>query len=160
MGGAGRRAGVAELALAGAATSVQAACASLAGVPFLGRVDFAIEIQPMFEASCVSCHVAGSAFLDLSAPRAGRDLVGVPSPQASTWLRVSPGDPQRNLLRDKAQCTPPVVGGPLPPGGALSPFQRALIHDWILEGALLPGDDRLSVTGFESGRDPDPVPTR
>ena len=94
---------------------------------------------------CSSCHPAdlGAGGLGLGAGFSYDNLVGVPSDQDNSILRVSPGNPLSSLLFQKVNCDQPQVGFRMPPGGSLSLTQQALIFDWIRWGAP------LSRLGFE-----------
>jgi hypothetical protein len=92
-----------------------------------GAVSFARDVQPIFDAKCVSCHPVSYEYLDLRPGHSYGDLVGVVSPLSPAFERVLPGraelsfllthvpDPSREGLLDKAD--------------------RALIARWIREGA-------------------------
>ncbi|TVR98618.1 MAG: hypothetical protein EA418_01140 [Wenzhouxiangellaceae bacterium] len=123
-------------------------CANIAIVPFQTNIDFESSIQPILTESCVICHAADSEFLDLSAGRAAASLIDRRSVQdPNRWL-VRPGQPETSLLVAKVLCSDPGLGGPMPPGLPLSPFQRALIHDWVLGGAPADHEDRISLANF------------
>ena len=125
-------------------------CANIAIVPFQTNIDFETSIQPIFTESCVVCHAADSEFLDLSAGRAAASLIDRRSLQDSSRWLVRPGQPEHSLLVAKVLCSDPGLGGPMPPGLPLSPFQRALVHDWVLGGAPATHEDRISLANFRS----------
>lgn len=103
-------------------------------------VSFARQIQPIFNVTCVECHIHGPAigFLDLGPEAAYAELVGVWSTQAD-MPRVDPGSVATSYLVHKLQGTHVDVGGTgmrMPMGGAqLSERQLDLIRRWIAEGA-------------------------
>lgn len=86
-----------------------------------------------------TCHDSGSATqnLDLSAGASYRQLVNVPSVDATALLRVDPGQPDDSFLLIKVQGLPPPGEGSQMPlsGRLLSADQIQLIRDWILKGA-------------------------
>lgn len=88
------------------------------------------------------CHGEGArgGALDLAPQEDAYDnLVGAPSQGAECaalgYARVEPGAPERSLLWLKLAAEPP-CGAQVPPGGGLSPAQRAQIRRWIELGAL------------------------
>ena len=106
-------------------------------------VSFRRDIQPILNARCVVCHVAGaeSAGLNLQRSMALNHLLGVPSTQAPLD-RVTPGAPEDSYLVHKLRGTQAKVGG----SGAAMPFtdgnvaplsdaELRLIERWIAEGA-------------------------
>lgn len=77
--------------------------------------------------------------LNLSEVRSAENLVNKPSLQ-SPLLRVAPGDLQASYLYHKMAGTFMQVGGsgtlmPLASSAQLTAEERALIEDWILNGA-------------------------
>lgn len=97
-------------------------------------VSYAEEIQPIWDAKCVSCHP------DFLTPPSQADVVSVdavcPAPAPK---RIVPGQPEnselwRRLVDDAGvRCGP---GGKMPQGGAaLGASDLELIRSWILEGA-------------------------
>lgn len=101
-----------------------------------GTCDFGADVQPIFTASCVSCHggAAPQLGLDLGEGAAYAALVGVDSASQPGTLRVAPGDPAASLLLLKVGPTPP-VGGRMPLGGALSDAEIATLEAWVAAGA-------------------------
>jgi len=98
-------------------------------------VSFAADVQPIFDARCVGCHGAGgNGGLDLRASATPGSLVNVAA-AGYTGLRVAPGDPAASVLYLKVEGDPS-TGPRMPFGGAaLSAADRALIRDWIAQGA-------------------------
>ncbi len=94
---------------------------------------------------CTSCHPmeTGAANLGLGEGFSYGNLVGVPSAQDSSILRVAPGNPLASLLFLKVNCDTPGIGARMPPGQSMSITQQAFIFDWIRLGAP------LSRLGFE-----------
>lgn len=101
-----------------------------------GSCDFATKVQPIFTASCASCHggAAPQLGLDLGEGAAYAALVGVDSTSQPGTLRVAPGDPSASLLLLKVGPTPP-VGARMPLGGALSDAEIATLEAWVAAGA-------------------------
>jgi hypothetical protein len=91
------------------------------------RISFARQIQPLFDAKCISCHPASYPYLDLRPGHAYRGLVGVPAATAPSYERVLPYRPGLSYL----------LLAPEDPSriGLLSPADRRLIAAWIRQGA-------------------------
>jgi hypothetical protein len=92
-----------------------------------GGVSFARDVQPVFDAKCVSCHPVSFPQLDLRRGRAHAELVRVPAATNLAFQRVLPGPPELSYLLTH------------PPDPLLvdlvSDAERDLIRRWILEGA-------------------------
>ena len=103
---------------------------------------FQSDVQPIFNAKCIGCHVGGSppAGLNLSAGVSHTQLVNHLSSQVPTMNRVSPLSTATSYLFHKVSNTQGTVGGSgsrMPPGGsALSAADIAKIQTWIVGGAL------------------------
>lgn len=98
--------------------------------------------QSVFTPTCAvaGCHdvfgASSSAELELTAGRAYENLVGRPSTQIPTLLRVASGDPAQSYLMRKITGTQPLSGERMPfSGQPLSDQQIQLIRDWIRRGA-------------------------
>lgn len=109
---------------------------------FPTKVDFATEIQPIFDSKCSSCHQPGSSDfgqhrLDLRSGQAFSGLIGVPSALNPALDRVRPYIPVQSLLWSKVHCSQPQAGGPMPPAGhaQLSEGEQRAIYGWIARGA-------------------------
>ncbi|MDW8478682.1 MAG: hypothetical protein RML12_00805 [Xanthomonadales bacterium] len=150
-----------------AASSAAGACAptfDLSATPEYQNLDFAADIQPIFDVACVSCHgVLGN--LDLSAGQAYANLVNVPSFNPNNAMdRVEPGDPGQSFLFWKLNCSNPGAlgwGAMMPLGGPpLAASDQARIMDWIREGAP-PAKDATRVFrhGFEARPAQPPAPS-
>ena len=128
------------MALADAATAA-GFCEDLSGLPINQNVEWPQVWQALTDgSSCTqNCHVGSfpTADLDLSSPGLSiYFLVGQPSSQNSSVMRVEPGRPQDSLFWQKVACGIPDVGTPMPPpSGGLSSEIRGLIYDWIEQGA-------------------------
>ena len=93
------------------------------------QVDYDEEIQPIFNASCTSCH-GGQSGVTLTSYDATMNSVG---DQYQTEI-VVPGEPDNSPLVDKIEPAPQ-FGTRMPQGGSLSDEQINLIRQWITEGA-------------------------
>ena len=84
------------------------------------------------------CHVGGDApfGLDLSAGLAEGNIVGIPSAEVPSFLRVEPFNAVDSYLYMKLVGDPRIEGDPMPLfGGPLTGGQLTLIRDWIGQGA-------------------------
>jgi mono/diheme cytochrome c family protein len=92
------------------------------------NIDYATQIQPIFNARCVGCH-GGTAGLTLDSHAnlmAGSNRGAV----------VSPGNANGSILYNKIRTDQnPPFGSRMPQGGSLSAEQITLIRDWINQGA-------------------------
>lgn len=84
---------------------------------------------------CASCHYGGAIDVDLR-PDAQRDLVGAASPGYAGETLVVAGDPEASFLYQKmAGSQGSSRGGIMPPAGAVSTSELALVRAWIADGA-------------------------
>jgi mono/diheme cytochrome c family protein len=95
-------------------------------------VSYTAQIQPIFNAHCISCHSSPASptygDLDLTSYAGLMDSVGTHAPV------VVPGNPDASYLVRRIEGT---VTPQMPQGGSpLSGVQIALIVQWIDEGAL------------------------
>ncbi len=105
-------------------------------------VSYRTQLQPIFNAQCVYCHVTGAENGGLNLARASSyaSLVGTTSTE-SPLPRVTPGQPDKSYLWHKLNGTHVSVGGsgnamPMSdPPRLLEPAQRALFKAWIEAGA-------------------------
>ncbi len=113
---------VAAAAVAGAAVAVPVLLARGADPP-----RFAADVQPIFDAKCVSCHPVAYPYLDLRAGRSYRDLVRVNAETKPAFYRVLPGRPELSYL----------LTHPPDPSlrDLLSSDERTAIEAWIRAGA-------------------------
>jgi mono/diheme cytochrome c family protein len=110
-----------------------AGCDDLEGIPETPAVDFQSQLQPIFD-GCANCHgQMGPAGLDLRSGEAYGNLVGVLSTTNPARLRVDPFDPEFSALFLAVSCDSP--GGPAFRMPGTTPEERALIRDWIAQGA-------------------------
>jgi len=128
--------GVIFIALAGSALAGPGAtgCADLSSIPETTQIDYESQIQPIFD-GCTGCHgQSGSANLDLRPGEAYDNLIGVDSLTNPGFLRVEPFEPETSILLTATNCETPNGPGFQMPG--TNSDQRALIRDWIAQGAL------------------------
>jgi hypothetical protein len=100
--------------------------------------DFDSIQQNVFSPICTACHAGGSApqGLRLDATNSYALLVGVPSTEVPSVLRVKPGDPANSYIIQKLEGHA-AVGAQMPFGGpALPAATIAVIAQWISDGAL------------------------
>lgn len=93
------------------------------------QVDYESDIQPIFNASCTSCHGSNG----------GVNLTSYEQLMSSTGTNygndlVVAGDPDASGLVDKIEPNPQ-FGSRMPQGGSLTDEQITLIRTWISEGA-------------------------
>lgn len=101
-------------------------------------VSYSAQIQPIFDARCVTCHTpSGQApFLVLDESQSHTSLVGVAATLYPGSQRVVAGDAEASVLYNKVASTGS-FGGIMPPSGtSLTDTQVGLIRDWIAQGAL------------------------
>jgi hypothetical protein len=94
--------------------------------------------ENVFTPICTRCHIGASApeGLRLDAADSYSLLVGVPSAEVPSLLRVMPGDPDESYLVLKLQGSPGIVGGQMPLGGPYLPQATIdAIRQWITDGA-------------------------
>lgn len=107
-------------------------CDDLSAIETIPQVDFATEIQPIFDANCTQCHGGPNpiAFMDLT--QGQTQLVGVPSFQIPQFNRIEPGLPGDSYLFLKINCSNQFEGDRMPrEAPPLSLFDQALLRDWI-----------------------------
>ncbi len=105
--------------------------------PVATRVNYATQVQPIFNTHCIGCHSGGGApqGLELDADESFANLVNVASSEVPSLKRVKPGDDANSYLVQKIEGTA-AVGGRMPLGGSpLSATTIAVIRLWIAEGA-------------------------
>ncbi len=124
--------------------SVAAACVLGWTGAFRGQTaappTLAKDVQPIFDGNCIKCHGPKEqrAHLDLSAGKSFAMIVGVPSVQVDTLVRVKPGDPENSYLMQKIRHTA-AQGRGMPRGffgsSWLSDREIETIRAWIANGA-------------------------
>jgi hypothetical protein len=106
-----------------------------------GTVDFATQIQPIFDNNCAfsGCHAADTASggMVLDAGKSYSNLVNVTSSEVAPDKRVVPGNGNASYIIEKLTKNPPRSGERMPLGvaGGLPSNEIALIRTWIDEGA-------------------------
>jgi hypothetical protein len=91
----------------------------------------------VFDSYCIVCHSGASApqGLRLDAASSYTNLVGVPSQEAGSQLRVEPGNPDASYLIRKLEGTA-TEGGQMPLGAPPLPQSTIdFVRQWITEGA-------------------------
>ena len=92
----------------------------------------------VFNPSCIVCHSAANApqGLRLDAANSFTNLVGVPSRENSSILRVAPRNPNQSYLIHKLEGTAS-VGDQMPLGGPPIPQSTIdFVRQWITDGAM------------------------
>lgn len=92
----------------------------------------------VFTPICTRCHIGASApeGLRLDAADSYNLLVGVPSEEVPSLLRVMPGDPDESYIVLKLQGSAGILGGRMPLGGPYLPQTTIdVIRQWITDGA-------------------------
>lgn len=96
---------------------------------------FSVDVQPIFDAKCVSCHPVAYPYLDLRRGRSYDDLVRVPAATRPAFHRVLPGRPELSYL---------LIHPPDPSlRDLLTAHERETIAAWIRAGAKGPKDGHL-----------------
>jgi ankyrin repeat protein/cytochrome c551/c552 len=111
------------------------------------KVDFARDIQPIFQANCVSCHGPSQ---QMAGFRIDQRRYALPNTVGANGVRIVPGNIGRSRLFQK------IVGSGsglrMPPTEPLSPEQIDIIKAWIEQGADWPEE----LSGEISRVPPDP----
>lgn len=95
------------------------------------QVDFALCIQPIFNARCVGCHGSNGG-LSLEEGQAEQNLINVPSTCDPSFTRVLPGFPDQSMLYLKITDDPAKCGSRMPASGEPLPQNEIdLIRQWI-----------------------------
>lgn len=109
-------------------------CDDLGGIAETPKIDFESQIQPILD-DCTGCHGQGGlAGMDLRPGESFDNLVEVVSTTNPARVRVDPFEPDASALLLAVNCDAP--GGPGFQMGDVSLDDRALIRDWIAQGAL------------------------
>ncbi len=112
----------------------------------------------VFNPSCIVCHAGASApqGLRLDAANSFTNLVGVASRQDSSFLRVTPGDPDLSYLIRKLEGTAS-VGEQMPLGGPPIPQPTIdFVRQWITDGALPDSGGSPNIAPVVVSLTPDP----
>jgi len=153
-----------------AASTTPSGCTSIADIPpTYSGIQFGAAIEGIFTNfngmgnGCTDCHTtnggtntpSGYLNLDPSETSPWTNLVNVESPMYPGLIYVVPNRPEQSLLFQKVNCDVPGGGGRMPDHGypdgmtTLSPYQQALIYDWIAEGAPAGTTDGIFRNGFD-----------
>jgi methionine-rich copper-binding protein CopC len=100
--------------------------------------DFQSIQDHVFTPICSKCHIGASApeGLQLDAEHSYNLLVGVPSEEQPSLLRVKPSDPDDSYIVHKIEGLPGIDGGQMPLGETpLPPATIDAIRQWITNGA-------------------------
>jgi len=100
--------------------------------------DFKSIQDNVFTPICTKCHIGAGApqGLQLDADHSYALLVGMPSTEQPTVMRVAPGDPASSYIIRKLQGTAGISGGQMPLGGPYLPQSTIdVIKQWITNGA-------------------------
>jgi methionine-rich copper-binding protein CopC len=100
--------------------------------------DFQSIQNNVFTPICSKCHIGGGApeGLQLDAGHSYNLLVGVPSAEQPSLLRVKPSDPDNSYMVHKIEGLPGITGGQMPLGETPLPQATiAAIRQWITNGA-------------------------
>lgn len=139
-----------DLALQSGIWSGGLACDDLSGIAPTPAVNYASQIQPLWDQGCVGCHTAvatNSGGLDLTAAASLAALVQSPSLGAPGVPRVNSGLVNRSFLFEKINCGEPQTGTRMRPANPMALGSQALIRDWIAQ--LPPVSGVLFADGFE-----------
>ena len=115
------------------------ACTASGGWSGALTADFQSIQEHVFTPVCTVCHAGGAApqGLRLDAANSHAMLVGVPSNEVSSVLRVAPGRPDDSYLIQKLEGRA-AVGARMPLGGPyLDSATITVIRQWIAAGAPL-----------------------
>jgi hypothetical protein len=128
-------------------------CDSIASIPITWNIDYALDVQVVFNNRCSNCHVdhGGSpeGDLDLDPEFSYDNLVNGPSNEQPGRYLVVPGQPLDSVLFEKINCEVPNSGLRMPRGRAPLPLaEQALIFDWIMLGAPRLQTDFILANGF------------
>ena len=100
--------------------------------------DFQSIQANIFTPICSKCHIGASApeGLQLDAAHSYNLLVGVPSTEQPSLLRIKAGDPDNSYMVHKIEGLPGITGGQMPLGE--TPLPQATINairQWVTNGA-------------------------
>ena len=94
--------------------------------------------ENVFTPICSKCHIGAGApeGLQLDAAHAYNNLVGVPSAEEPSFLRIDPGNPNSSYLILKIENAMGIEGGQMPLGEPpLTQATMAAIVQWVANGA-------------------------
>jgi hypothetical protein len=102
--------------------------------PSAAPVLWSAQIQPLLRSKCAECHFDGARLggYRLDTP----ELLRTPGESLGALPLVVPGDPERSLLYRKLVDRTPPIGVQMPQARPpLDDRGKALVRDWILQGA-------------------------
>lgn len=128
------------------------------GVAEDGGADSVVTIETVHERIfdlCTDCHSPeGQQEPDLSTPElAYAALVENTAEQCEGKPFVTPGEPEESFFYEIVAQARPACKSRMPPGGALSTSQLALISEWIAGGALREADVEKGAAELQGGLD-------
>src|SRR4051812_41590337 len=94
------------------------------------KIDFRRDVQPIFQANCIDCHVPSLQMNGLRLDRRSAAMKG------GTISVIRPGNSEGSRLFLKLVSSK--YGPQMPPTGALKPEAIAIIRAWIDQGAEWP----------------------
>ena len=101
-------------------------------------VSFEVDVQPILDENCVTCHQSSGApqGLVLEAGKSWHSLLQGRSAESKLPL-VAPGRPDESYLLHKLAGTQTTTGSgaQMPPGDPLAPDKIAIVQRWIAAGA-------------------------
>ncbi|HET6267363.1 MAG TPA: hypothetical protein VFG11_06560 [Acidobacteriota bacterium] len=108
------------------------------GLPVAFEPTFTNIQNNVFTPICTQCHIGASApqGLRLDEANSYASLVGVPTVESPSFLRVKPGDPDNSYIIRKLEGGPDIVGGQMPLNR--TPLDQPTINAiriWIAQGA-------------------------
>ena len=104
------------------------------------QVDYASQIQPIFNANCTTCHYSSGGMGSLNLTSFSELMNGGVSGPS-----IVAGDHQNSLLYQRI-VLPPGTDGNMPPNVPLSQSQIDIIAQWIDQGASLQISDNISIS--------------
>ncbi len=119
--------------------------------------DFTSIQDNVFTPICTRCHIGASApeGLQLDAAHSYSLLVGVPSVEQPSVLRVDPGDPTNSYLIQKLEGLSTISGAQMPLGGPYLPQSTIdVIAQWITDGATMSSETTSQMMAQRSERAP------
>ena len=104
------------------------------------QVDYASQIQPIFNSNCTTCHYSSGGMGSLNLTSFSELMNGGVSGPS-----IVAGDHQNSLLYQRI-VLPPGTDGNMPPNVPLSQSQIDIIAQWIDQGASLQISDNISIS--------------
>lgn len=113
------------------------ACDNLSAIATTVGVDYARDIQPIWNAQCTGCHTPNAlnvGGLNLQSSTTS-SLIGVASAFVPGGRLVTPGSLARSVLFEKINCADPQHGTRMRPTDAMTLRDQAKVRDFILQSA-------------------------